>query len=336
MRKILVVGCGAWGTSLAKVLSEKNEKVYIACHSEQIIQDINKKRVNSLYGLVEPKLTKNIEAISFDQIPTVIVEVSAIFVVVASSFYLSTMKMLRPMIVEQHIIVSATKGMDESGLSMLDIDKQVFSKEQLDAQLCVLSGPNLAKEIYQGLPAATVIASHNNETATVIQQMISSDNFRAYISNDVIGVLYGGILKNIIALAAGIVDAMNLGTNAKSALMVRGIAEMRRFCVYVGGEEDTVFGLSGFGDLITTCTGPKSRNYSVGYALGEGEKIKDIIAGMVDVAEGVKSCKVIHFLAIKEEISMPITSAIYKVIYENASIKDTISSLMNRDLKKED
>ena len=334
--KALVVGCGAWGTSLAKVLSEKNDKVYIACHSEKIIQDINIKRVNSYYGLIEPKLSEVIEAISFDKMSSIIEDVSVIFVVVSSNFYRSVMKILQPMIVDQHIIVSATKGMEESGLSMLEIDRQIFSIEQLNEQFCVLSGPNLAKEIYQGLPAATVIASSNIKTATIVQQMISNESFRAYVSDDVIGVMYGGILKNVIALAAGIVDAMNLGTNAKSALMVRGIAEMRRFCVHVGGQEDTVFGLSGFGDLITTCTGPKSRNYSVGYALGKGEKIEDIISGMVDVAEGVKSSKVIHLVAIKKNIPMPIITAVYKIIYENASIKDTVSSLMNRDLKKED
>ncbi len=334
--RALVVGCGAWGTSLAKVIAERNEKVYIACHSEGIIQDINKNRVNSFYGLVNPKLPAGIEAIGFDKIQRVIPEVTVIFVVVSSNFYGSTMKMLKPMITSNHIIVSATKGMEESGLSMLDIDRQIFAEEQLSRQFCVLSGPNLAKEIYAGLPAATVISSHSSSAATTVQKMISNDIFRAYVSNDVIGVMYGGILKNVIALAAGIVDAMDLGTNAKSALMVRGIAEMRRYCVHVGGEEDTVFGLSGFGDLITTCTGPKSRNYSVGYALGKGEKIADILVKMVDVAEGVKSSKVIHFLALKDRIPMPITSAIYKVIYEGASIKDTISSLMNRELKKED
>jgi glycerol-3-phosphate dehydrogenase (NAD(P)+) len=226
--------------------------------------------------------------------------------------------------------------MEESGLSMLEIDRQIFSVEQLNEQFCVLSGPNLAKEIYQGLPAATVIASHNINVAKIVQQMISSESFRAYVCDDVIGVMYGGILKNVIALAAGIVDAMNLGTNAKSALMVRGIAEMRRFCLHVGGQEDTVFGLSGFGDLITTCNGPKSRNYSVGLALGKGERIDDILSGMVDVAEGVTSSKVIHQLSIKQKIEMPIITAVYKVIYESASIKETISSLMNRDLKKED
>lgn len=334
--KALVVGCGAWGTSLAKVLSEKNDKVYIACHSEKIIEDINLNRVNSYYGLIEPKLSPVIEAISFDEISLVIEDVTVIFVVVSSNFYRSVMKILEPMILDEHIIVSATKGMEESGLSMLEIDRQVFSVEQLNEQFCVLSGPNLAKEIYQGLPAATVIASHNISVAKIVQQMISSESFRAYVCDDVIGVMYGGILKNVIALAAGIVDAMNLGTNAKSALMVRGIAEMRRFCLHVGGQEDTVFGLSGFGDLITTCNGPKSRNYSVGLALGKGEKIGDIISGMVDVAEGVTSSKVIHQLSIKQNIEMPIITAVYKVIYENASIKETISSLMNRDLKKED
>ena len=334
--KVLVVGCGAWGTSLAKVLSEKNDKVYIACHSEQIIQDINVNRVNSYYGLIEPKLSFVIEPISFDEVPLVIEDVTVIFVVVSSNYYRSVMKILQPMILDQHIIVSATKGMEESGLSMLEIDRQIFSVEQLEEQFCVLSGPNLAKEIYQGLPAATVIASQNIKAATIVQQIISNESFRAYVCDDVIGVMYGGILKNIIALAAGIVDAMNLGTNAKSALMVRGIAEMRRFCVHVGGQEDTVFGLSGFGDLITTCTGPKSRNYSVGFALGNGQKIEDIISGMVDVAEGVTSSKVIHQLAAKQNIPMPIVTAVYKVIYERASIKETISSLMNRDLKKED
>jgi glycerol-3-phosphate dehydrogenase (NAD(P)+) len=259
-----------------------------------------------------------------------------VFVVVASNYYRSVMKMIKPMISEQHIIVSATKGMEDSGLSMIEIDRQIFSLEQLNQQFCVLSGPNLAKEVYSGLPAATVVASNNLQVAEIVQEMISNDLFRAYVSNDVVGVMYGGIIKNIIALGAGIVDAMELGVNAKSALMVRGIAEMRRFCVMAGGEDDTVFGLSGFGDLITTCTGPKSRNYSVGYKLGKGEKIDEIMSGMIDIAEGVKSCKVIYEIALRKKIAMPITTAVYGVIYEGISIPDTIIALMNRELKKED
>ncbi len=334
--KALVIGCGAWGTALAKILAEKNEQVYIACHSEKIINDINKNNVNSTYGLTEPKLPKNIEAISFDKLADVVGDVSVILVAVASNYYRSVMKLIQPMIAEQHIIVSATKGMEEGGLSMLDIDREIFTDEQIKNQLCLLSGPNLAKEIYEEKPAATVVAAYKEETAKIIQEMVSNEQFRAYISQDLVGVMYGGILKNIIALAAGIIDAMNLGTNAKSALMVRGIAEMRRFCVYAGGKEETVSGLSGFGDLITTCNGPKSRNYSVGFRLGNGEKIDDIISGMVDVAEGVKSSKVVHELAVKKNIPMPITTAIYKVIYEGCSIKETIASLMTRELKKED
>jgi glycerol-3-phosphate dehydrogenase (NAD(P)+) len=332
---ILVIGCGAWGTTIAKLLCKNNKEVFLACHDKAIIQDINTNQENSFYNLREPKLPLNIRAIHLNEISSIINQCDTIFIVTASKFFRSTIQSIIPLINNKKLIVSGVKGIEESGLSMLDIAKELFAPDFFKNNFCILSGPNLAKEIFVELPSTTVIACQNILNAKKIQEIITNDYFRVYISDDLIGVMYGGILKNIIAIGAGISDALELGTNAKSALLVRGIAEICRYCLKMGGKEDTVYGLSGFGDLITTCMGSKSRNYTVGYRIGKGESLEKIESEMIDIAEGVKSTKIVYEQSLKHNIDMPITFAIYKVIYDKNPIKETIFSLMTRELKKE-
>ncbi len=333
----IVYGCGAWGTVLSALVAAKNQQTYIVCHDEKIKNEINTQHTNLTYLPAQPTLPANLKAIMLSEAGAYLPQSEFVFVVVASSFYRQTLKSLASTINKEQIIISATKGMEENtNLSVLEIAAQELPKVVYKKQFTLLSGPNLAEEIFLQQPAATVVASQNLQAAKKVQELISSALFRAYISDDIIGVEYGGILKNVIAIAAGILDALNLGANAKSALLVRGIAEMKRFTLHYGGKEETIAGLSGFGDLITTCLGPKSRNYSVGYRIGKGEKSSDIEKSMVAVAEGVKTCKVVYHLAQKEKIEMPIIEAIYNVIYCELPVSKAIEILMTRELKKED
>ncbi|OGI08578.1 MAG: hypothetical protein A2Y40_04625 [Candidatus Margulisbacteria bacterium GWF2_35_9] len=334
---IAVVGCGAWGTVISQLIAKNTEAVTLFCHDETIVHEINTNHTNTLYLPKEPILNPNIQARHLSELPALIPEYNVIFIVVASSYYRDILSHIKAVLSYDQIIVAATKGMEEQSLkSVYDISIDVFSKEVCDNQFAILSGPNLAGEIYLGKPAATVIASKNAYLAEKVQKLISSDRFRAYVSDDVSGVSYGGILKNIIAIAAGILDAMELGSNAKAALLVRGMAEIKRYAVHFGAKEETLMGLAGFGDLVTTCLGPDSRNYSTGYRIGKGEPLIDITSSMVSVAEGVKACKVVYDIAKKEAIPMPITEGVYKVLYKNANVLEVTSLLMTRQLKKED
>jgi len=333
--KALIHGCGAWGTTIAQLLADKVKEVFIVCHDTKICDEINAKHTNTLYLPAIPLLKSNIQALLSSEAE----EVSPKYhiVVTASQYYRNTLEKINNKLVPEQIILSATKGMETgSNKSVLEIAYEVLPPAFMATNFALLSGPNLANEIFAGKPAATVIAANDPATANKFQALISSPQFRAYTSDDVIGVEYGGILKNIIAIAAGMLDSMDLGANAKSALLVRGIAEIKRFAVAQGAREATVYGLSGFGDLITTCMGPKSRNYSLGFRIGKGEKVQDVIASMTGVAEGVNACLAVKSLADSKNIAMPITQNLYQVLFENASLEKSITRLMNRDLKRED
>jgi glycerol-3-phosphate dehydrogenase (NAD(P)+) len=333
--KALVLGCGAWGTTIAKLIGLTSD-VTVFCHNEAIKNEINTSHTNSLYLPVEPPLPKRVTAIVQSEISDCLKEVTYIFVVVASAYYRSILASIAPLLNEQHIIVSATKGMEEgTNKSVLDMALEELGQIFFDTRYCILSGPNLAKEIYMEKPAATTVACKSLDVAKKVQEFISSSQFRVYVNDDIIGVEMGGVLKNCIAIAAGMGDALDVGSNAKSALLVRGMSEIVRYSCRHGAKEITLMGMSGYGDLITTCMGPSSRNYSVGFRIGKGETLAEITESMVDVAEGVKSCKVVHEVARKEHFDMPIISSIYAVLYDGAPIREALTELMTRELKEE-
>jgi glycerol-3-phosphate dehydrogenase (NAD(P)+) len=201
--------------------------------------------------------------------------------------------------------------------------------------LAVLSGPNIAREIARGLPAATVVACSDAPTATTVQRALSTERFRVYLNTDVCGVELGGVLKNVVALAAGICDGLELGANAKAALLSRGVIEMARLGVAFGGQRPTFFGLSGLGDLITTAYSAGSRNRTFGERLGRGERPADISASMAQVAEGVKSAAPLHELMRRHAISMPISEQIYLVLHEAKPVRDALRDLMLRGPRDE-
>jgi glycerol-3-phosphate dehydrogenase (NAD(P)+) len=323
-----VIGSGAWGITLAKVLCQNSYRVILWCHNEQIEEEQNKndylKEFLAAKTLVTTtELTKAVEGSE------------ALLLVVASHFYRLIAADLKPLIKPDQLIISATKGLEElSHQRMSEIAFKELGKNIADRYV-VISGPNLSAEILNDQPAAAVAAGKNKENAELVQELFNSSLFRVYTSNDIVGVELGGTLKNVIAIAAGIADGLQYGNNAKSALMIRGIYEMSRLALALGAKPQTLLGLSGMGDLITTCSSKLSRNHQVGEKLAEGQNLQEILKNMKAVAEGIKTTKAVWQLAQEHKIEMPITEQIYQVLYNNKAPKLAISDLMNRKPKSE-
>jgi glycerol-3-phosphate dehydrogenase (NAD(P)+) len=229
-------------------------------------------------------------------------------------------------------MVSASKGIEEKSLRL---PLEILSEELKNKNLCVLSGPNLSHEIAKGLPAASVAASREKGTAKAVQESLMLERFRVYTNTDIIGVQLGGSLKNIIAIAAGVADGLNLGDNAKAGLMIRGIAEITRLGVALGAKAETFAGLSGMGDLITTCSSRLSRNHFVGEQIAEGRKLPEILKEMKDIAEGVPTAVAARSLGKKHGVSMPITEQVYQTLYEGKAPYQAITDLMTRSATSE-
>jgi glycerol-3-phosphate dehydrogenase (NAD(P)+) len=242
---------------------------------------------------------------------------------------------MSPYLTPNQIIVSLTKGIEyESMKRMSEVMKEVFDTEVL-SHIAVLSGPSFAREVAESHPTAVVVASDNSESAQKIQQAVSDPSFRAYTSSDVIGVEIAGALKNIIAISAGITDGLEYGTNSLAALITRGIAEITRLGVKMGARPDTFAGLAGIGDLVLTCTGALSRNRYVGFELGKGKPIKQILKEMKMVAEGVVTTLSARKLSKKYQIEMPICEQMYQILYQDKPPKEALKDLMTRKLKQE-
>jgi len=328
MSKISVIGAGAWGTTLSILAAENGHSPLIWSFEEDVAKSINGMRENKKY-LNGFQLPQNIDATTDLKKAA---ENDILLFVTPSQYLRKTLKNISKFVKKEAIIISAVKGIEiETQKIMTDVIKDELPCKNI----AVISGPNISKEIARGLPAAAVVASNDIETAKLIQKILNSSRFRVYTNTDVIGVELGGALKNIIAIAAGVADGLMLGNNAKSALMVRGIAEITRLGVAMGGKSDTFSGLSGIGDMMTTCISPLSRNYQVGMEIAKGRRVNDIITKMYDVAEGVPTSKAVREISRKLNIEMPITEEVYAVLYEGKDPFKAISSLMQRELKNE-
>lgn len=230
------------------------------------------------------------------------------------------------------ILVTATKGLDPATtLTPSRILHQAFPHHAIT----VLSGPNLSQEIEQGLPAATVVASENPAAAAMVQRIFASDVFRVYTSSDPLGAELGGTLKNVIAIAVGVCDGLNLGYNARAGLITRALPEIIRMGTHLGGQAETFFGLSGLGDLLATCTSPLSRNYRVGYGLAQGKPLEQILQELGSTAEGVNTTSVLMAIAQREHISMPIAYQVYRLLTQQITPQEAVIALMERELKPE-
>ena len=328
MSYIAVIGAGSWGTTLASLLAEKEFDVSLWAFEKDLVATINDTGMNSVY-LPDVQLPANLK-VTYD-IAEAIKKARYILNVVPTQFTRSVFNEAVKYIPENAVIINASKGIEQGTL----LTVSSILKEITGHQTAVLSGPSFAKEVINKLPTAVTLATEYPDTGLILQEIFNTHYFRVYTHRDMLGVELGGALKNVIAIASGITDGLGLGHSARAALITRGLAEMVRLGVSLGADERTFSGLSGLGDLVLTCTGPLSRNYSVGVSLGKGLKLKEILSSTKSVAEGVATALSAFELSRKQGIEMPITEQIYEVIYKEKSPEDAVSMLMNRTLKSE-
>ena len=322
-----VIGSGGWGTALGMVLAGNGHSVSIWGPFEEEIGTIRSSGRNETY-LPGVDLPQSIQW-TFD--PSEVSEAELIVLVTPSRFVRSTLETFKPYLPADAPIVSATKGLDEKTHQRMS---QV-AYDVLGQSISILSGPSHAEEVARGVPTAVTVAGSDLQCLEKIQHAFSGKTFRVYTSSDIIGVELGGTLKNIIAVAAGILDGMGLGDNSKAALMTRGLAEISRLGAVLGAKPETFSGLSGVGDLIVTCASRHSRNRAVGERLGKGESLADIMDGMKQVAEGVWNAKAARDLAAEHGLEMPITEEVCLIVEEGKDPRAALRDLMNRDPKAE-
>ncbi|MEK6189446.1 MAG: NAD(P)H-dependent glycerol-3-phosphate dehydrogenase [Carnobacterium alterfunditum] len=331
-KKVAVLGAGSWGTALAMVLEENGNDVRLWSHKAKQADEINLKHTNKLY-LPSAVLAENIRATS--HIEEAIKDVEVIVFVIPTKAIREVAKTIAPLLTKPTVIVHASKGLEqESHKRISEILEEEIPESKRQA-VVVLSGPSHAEEVAVKDLTTITAASTNKEAAKVVQDLFMNDYFRVYTNNDIIGVELGAALKNIIAVGAGALQGLGYGDNAKAALMTRGLAEISRLGVAFGADPMTFLGLSGVGDLIVTCTSVHSRNWRAGHMLGKGNSLKEVLESMGMVVEGIATTKAAYELAEQKEIEMPITAAIYEVLYNGANVEDIIVSLMKRDGKSE-
>jgi len=328
--KIAVIGGGSWGTVLASLASNNCENVRLWVRDDEQARVINSTRTNPAY-IPEMQLSANVKA--YAEIERVFEGgVQGVLWALPSSVCRELARKLAPAFGGEEIVIHATKGVEEGTLRRVS---EILREELPVARIGVVSGPNLANEVARGEPAATVVASRFDEVIAAGQAMLSTDRFRVYAADDVIGVEWAGTLKNILAIASGALDALQFGWNARSMLLTRGLAEMVRFGVALGGKPETFLGLAGMGDLLATCSSPLSRNYRVGNRLAKGEKLPDILKSLGSTAEGVRTAKSVYEFAKLRGIEMPITEGVYHLIHSGYSVQDVMSALMVRPQRPE-
>ncbi len=326
-----VIGAGSWGTVLADLLAAKGLRVDLWAFEPEVVAQIHTHRENRFFlpGIsLSPRLTASSNLVEVASGKDLLV------VVVPSHVIRDTMAALAGRLDARTLIVSASKGIEnQTHLTMTGVLKEAL--EFADDRLAVLSGPSFATEVAKKYPTVVTVASRNPTLARFVQQVFVTPYFRVYTCEDTIGVELGGSVKNVIAIAAGMVDGLGLGLNTRAALITRGMTEIRRLGKRMGANPRTFSGLAGFGDLILTCTGDLSRNHAVGRKVASGQSLKDILAQMRMVAEGVRTAKSVYDLSSQLGVEMPICHQIYQILYENLAPREALSQLMTRDLKQE-
>jgi len=329
VKSISIIGDGGWGTTLAVHLARKKYPVTLWSAFEENIADCAKLRENKKF-LPGIKIPKNVYLTS--KMDEAIDRGDLIVLSTPSEYLADTLGRIQSTYYRHKVFVSVVKGIHPGSFKR---NSEVILEYLPKVPLVVLSGPTIAGELALGIATTAVVASKDMKLALLVQEIFNSEAFRIYTNNDVIGVEFGGSVKNVIALACGICDGLKLGTNAKAAVMTRGLSEITRLGMALGARRETFYGLTGLGDLVTTCFSPNSRNRTVGEALGGGKKIKEILSGMSAVAEGVVTARAVYHLAQKMKISMPIVTEVYKIVFENKPPKRAMKDLMQRSLKSE-
>ncbi|HET9985259.1 MAG TPA: NAD(P)H-dependent glycerol-3-phosphate dehydrogenase [Longimicrobiales bacterium] len=332
MEQVAVVGAGSWGTTLANLLAKKGYPVRLWAHDPAVAQQIRAARENTTYlpGIpLDPKLEATTSLEDAVRGASVVVSVSP------AQFVRGVMTEAAPAIAPDALVVSASKGIEKETLCTMDATLREVLPGRLGAEAAFLSGPSFALEVARERPTAVTVASRSERAALRTQELFQTPYFRVYTTHDVAGVELGGALKNVIALAAGMAAGLGLGHNATAALITRGLAEISRLGVALGASPLTFAGLAGMGDLILTCTGELSRNRSVGYALGQGKRLPEILAGMHMVAEGVDTTRAAYALARKVGAEMPIVEEVHAVLFEGRHPREAVENLMLREPKAE-
>ncbi|MGK7872321.1 MAG: NAD(P)H-dependent glycerol-3-phosphate dehydrogenase [Xenococcaceae cyanobacterium] len=302
-KTLTILGAGVWGSTLATLASRNKHRVRLWSRR------------------------------SSESLKSVLIGADVVLSAVSIKGVRPTIEKLQGLDLSDNLIfVTATKGLDPLTTRT---PSQIWQEAFGDHPVVVLSGPNLSKEIQKGLPAATVVASEDISAAETVQDIFASDSFRVYINTDPLGTELGGTLKNVMAIAAGVCDGLQLGTNAKAALLTRALPEMIRVGTYLGASAETFFGLSGLGDLLATCNSPLSRNYQVGYGLAQGKSLEQILSELEGTAEGVNTTNVLIQIANQQKIAVPISREVYQLLKSQTTPQEAVQALMERDLKPE-
>ncbi|WP_437620798.1 NAD(P)H-dependent glycerol-3-phosphate dehydrogenase [Sorangium sp. So ce1151] len=332
MANVAVIGAGAWGTALAKLLADKGNPTALWAHQGELAERIGRERQNHRY-LPGVELPESLRATS--DLEDALRGAELVVVVVPSHALREVVREAGRHIPRDALVCSATKGIENDSLMLMS---EVLVDElgrAVEPRLSYLSGPSFAREVADGQPTTVVVAGRSERETHAVQRLLATDRFRVYWSDDVVGVEVGGALKNVVAIAAGIGDGLGLGHNARAGLITRGLAEMARMAAAKGANLLTLAGLSGMGDLVLTCTGELSRNRTVGLEMGRGRKLDEILAGLGHVAEGVKTAKSAYELANKLGVSAPISVEVYRMLYEGKPPQQAVVDLMTRALTRE-
>jgi len=329
VKSVTIIGAGSFGTALSIVLARAGNSVQLWARESEIAYAINNQHRNPSY-ITDVTLPDSVKC--FTDLEECLQERDMVVFATPSH----VMREVAPFLSGEEIVVSVAKGIEnDTFMTMSQVLEEVLEGKIIEDHIGVLSGPSHAEEVSKFRPTTVVSTSYSKRTARIIQETFMTPMFRIYLNYDIIGVEIGGSVKNIMAIAAGIVDGAELGDNAKAALITRGLHEIKRLGMQLGASQDTFSGLAGVGDLIVTCTSEHSRNRYVGYHIGEGRGLEEIVSGMKMIAEGVKTTRSVYDWSNKLNIEMPITAAVYNVLFEGEDPKDMLYELMTRNPKEE-
>jgi glycerol-3-phosphate dehydrogenase (NAD(P)+) len=330
---VAVLGAGSWGTALAGLLAKAGHDVRLWAFEEDVVAEIREHGENRTF-LPDAPLPPNLTATG--DLADAVSGRPFVLSVTPSQFVDRVIAGAAPHIDADAVVISASKGIETSTLRRMDQVCEAHLSPLQAERFSVLSGPSFAREVADEQPTAVVVASHDQDARLRVQALFQTPYFRVYTNSDVVGVEMGGALKNVIALAAGVVAGLGFGHNTTAALITRGVAEMARLGLAMGASRETFAGLAGMGDLVLTCTGGLSRNRTVGYELGSGRSLDEVLGGMKQVAEGVKTAEAVYRLSQAHGVEMPICGEVYAILYEGRSPAEAVRNLMMRDPKPEE
>lgn len=328
MTKISVIGAGAWGTALAQVYAQSGHQVTLWVREETLAKTMIETNRNQTY-LPDIDLDPHLN-ITTDISEAV--QADIILNVIPAQYLRKNLQLIGPLLRDNQPVVICAKGIEIESHSLLS---DVFAAECPKAKLAFLTGPNFASEIASGLPSASTLACADPSTGTYLQSALTAQNLRLYLTTDIIGAQVAGAIKNVIAIACGIAQGLGLGESARAALVTRGLAEISRLTMALGGQKETLMGQCGVGDMMLTCSSMKSRNFSCGVELAHGKTKDDIITGRNSVTEGIATAKAAVTLTKNYNVDMPIVAGVYACLYENLSVKDAVTAILNRPSRHE-